>query len=518
MISARSFTAYFVLLFLALSLVLVLVSMQGTGGRLIYVLDDPYIHLAVAENILKGGYGVNFPEVSSPSSSILYPFLLSLTLFLGFGEWGPLLLGLGATVLSILLVAPLLFRTCVGTRPGAGVLFVVMPPLFLLALNAFVLPLTGMEHPLHVLAVVLILCGLVDYAETGKVSIGLGIGILLGPLIRFEGFAFSVAAILALLFTPRWRAGLLIGVLLVALTVCYVLFAKWTGLPLLPSSVLVKSRVTSTAYDRSMVSALADVYFAVRYALSSKAGALIAVGGSLLLPFCFSKTRYAVPAIALCALLAAHLAFGNFGWFGRYEIYAITGLCLGIAVYYGHFFLNGTVAQRVLVIPCLLITIAVMEYVELTFRVPAASRNIYEQQYQMHRFATEFFPERVAVNDLGWVTYRNDLYVLDLWGLGSEDARRAVVTNGRNAEFMREITQRNDIVYAMIYDAWFEDGVPPEWCRIAQLDTIKVVADSGEVAFYLLDPGREAEMRSALEAFSHALPNGPSLEIYPCNE
>ena len=30
-------------------------------------------------------------------------------------------------------------------------------------------------------------------------------------------------------------------------------------------------------------------------------GALIAVGGSLLLPFCFSKTRYAVPAIALCA-------------------------------------------------------------------------------------------------------------------------------------------------------------------------------------------------------------------------
>lgn len=43
------------------------------GGRLIFTLDDPYIHLAVADHIGAGGYGVNASELSSPSSSIIWP-------------------------------------------------------------------------------------------------------------------------------------------------------------------------------------------------------------------------------------------------------------------------------------------------------------------------------------------------------------------------------------------------------------------------------------------------------------
>ena len=46
------------------------------GGGFSYTLDDPYIHLALAENILRGHYGVNLQEFSSPSSSVLWPFLL----------------------------------------------------------------------------------------------------------------------------------------------------------------------------------------------------------------------------------------------------------------------------------------------------------------------------------------------------------------------------------------------------------------------------------------------------------
>src|SRR5262245_18537055 len=45
-------------------------------GHLVYNLDDPYIHLALAENIARGQYGVNLEEVSAPSSSILWPLLL----------------------------------------------------------------------------------------------------------------------------------------------------------------------------------------------------------------------------------------------------------------------------------------------------------------------------------------------------------------------------------------------------------------------------------------------------------
>jgi hypothetical protein len=47
----------------------------------IYGLDDPYIHLALSERITRGEYGINPGEIASPSSSVIYPFLLTLGFF-----------------------------------------------------------------------------------------------------------------------------------------------------------------------------------------------------------------------------------------------------------------------------------------------------------------------------------------------------------------------------------------------------------------------------------------------------
>ena len=66
-------------------------SVDGADGHLVYTLDDPYIHLAVAESILEGGYGINTGEYASPSSSILWPFLLTVPVALGVGPYGPLI-------------------------------------------------------------------------------------------------------------------------------------------------------------------------------------------------------------------------------------------------------------------------------------------------------------------------------------------------------------------------------------------------------------------------------------------
>ena len=62
------------------------------GGHFAYSLDDPYIHLALAENLAAGHYGLNLDEPSSPSSSILWPLLLApFTRWAGY-EWVPLVL------------------------------------------------------------------------------------------------------------------------------------------------------------------------------------------------------------------------------------------------------------------------------------------------------------------------------------------------------------------------------------------------------------------------------------------
>lgn len=68
--------------FLIYQLIYILTLNQGS---LIYLLDDTYIHLAIAKNFAKYGvWGVNSDEFSSTSSSLLYTLLLSF-LFLLFG-------------------------------------------------------------------------------------------------------------------------------------------------------------------------------------------------------------------------------------------------------------------------------------------------------------------------------------------------------------------------------------------------------------------------------------------------
>src|SRR5688500_11338421 len=106
----RSVQVWIVLGWLGAMICVVSASMLLSDGKLIYTLDDPYIHLAVAENILRGGYGVNIQEYSSPSSSMLYPFLLAVTEFVGLGSWGPLIINLIATAAALLAVGELITR------------------------------------------------------------------------------------------------------------------------------------------------------------------------------------------------------------------------------------------------------------------------------------------------------------------------------------------------------------------------------------------------------------------------
>ncbi len=65
------------------------------------------------------------------------------------------------------------------------------------------------------------------------------------------------------------------------------------------------------------------------------------------------------------------------------------------------------------------------EFVYPTLATPLAMNNLYERQYQMGRFARDHWRAPVAVNDPGWVSYRNPNYVLDLGGLASLEARRS---------------------------------------------------------------------------------------------
>ena len=81
-----------------LLLIVVAVRLQllvaGTGGALVYALDDAYIHLAMARNFAEHGtWGINPDGFANTTSSLLWTLLLSLGLRMGWGVYTPLVLG-----------------------------------------------------------------------------------------------------------------------------------------------------------------------------------------------------------------------------------------------------------------------------------------------------------------------------------------------------------------------------------------------------------------------------------------
>ncbi len=116
---------------------------------------------------------------------------------------------------------PVLFRFAVAGTSVSTLMFFSLPPLFLFAVNAVALPLTGMEHPLHVLTVILTISGFVTLAYTGRVPARLAVSVVLGPLIRFEGFALSLAAIFMLFMAGHRRASAGLAGVLGAIVLAY---------------------------------------------------------------------------------------------------------------------------------------------------------------------------------------------------------------------------------------------------------------------------------------------------------
>jgi hypothetical protein len=132
----------------------------------------------------------------------------------------------------------------------------------------------------------------------------------------------------------------------------------------------------------------------------------------------------------------------------------------------------------------------------------------------MHRFAVEYFPKPVAVNDLGWVAFRNDAYVLDLYGLGNDEVRTLKAAKKFDADAMQTLTSQHQTAFAMLYDGWFRKNIPTSWCRMATLHTSKISAAFDAVDFYSITEADRTTMHDALARFQRTLPTGARLTIH----
>lgn len=490
------------------------------NGHLVYALDDPYIHLSVAENILYGGYGVNAGEYSAPCSSIIYPFILAGTEWLGLGIFGPLVLNLLAMGASVLLVGKILEAyvfpaTIKNNTVNLGWAF----PLFLgtlllgFVMNAWGLVMTGMEHSLHVLACLgVVLCFLRLINDRKASTAFLLISIVFLPLIRFEGFALAILSIIFLFYLGRPRAALGALFAIIMVVACWAYFMRIHQLPFFPSSVSTKSAIISSASDDSFFLLTNFIWNNLLHSFMHSRGQVF-WAGMLPLIYLIVKCR---PCSKDCRILGlvifliglSHVIFGRFGSFSRYEIYASILIWLGVFIFLKDYF--DCVRVRIGLVLVLLVIAKPNSYT--LFNTPAASLNIYQQQFQMHRFVVDFWNRPVAVNDLGYVSYRNPMYVLDLWGLGSEEMRVIKKSGELSSPKIEALIEKKKIGMVMIYDSWFKDIVPKKWIKVASLQTSWVTAGGSSVEFYVTSKVELNEVRKLLSEFEMSLPPGAKLK------
>ncbi|MBN2084375.1 MAG: hypothetical protein JW748_04060 [Anaerolineales bacterium] len=511
-----------------------------TGGRFIYNLDDAYIHLAIAKHIVRDGvYGVTPFEFSSSSSSILWPLLLAgaLRLF-GDRETLPLLINLAITGVLI----AVLYREWDGggktPRWAFGMLigWMVFLPFGPILFN-------GMETMLQALAAVAFSAAAVR-ALSGEGKDRLLSLCLLAALcaaVRYEGCFIAAAVCLMLILRGRWKAAVAVGLAAALPVVLYGAYSMSQGWSFLPNSLLIKHSGVAWTDPASLWNMVARpfqpitdidlVHLPVWQSLAVLLLVMLLMRAHSERPVSFWDARV-LPAVLFLLVAAMHSMWITVEMFFRYQAYLnALGIwaigCLGAPAVEWKIFRRNAAAAAAGFSAAVLVALPLgLLAFQALWKTPAASRNIWQQQYQMGLFLDAYYPQAVvAANDIGAIDYLADLHLVDLFGLASREVLRAKLDGEWQRDLagaLERLTSAEGARIAVLYDNWFgytpaggKAAIPPGWVRVADW-TIpgNVVCGGATVTWYALRPEEAERLRTALEAFSEKLPADVAVRYY----
>ncbi|HEV8269599.1 MAG TPA: hypothetical protein VGR00_15255, partial [Thermoanaerobaculia bacterium] len=426
------------------------------GGRLVFALDDAYIHLSLARGIAHGTYGIEPGEPAAPSSSPLWPFLLVPAVLTAQPEIVVLLLAAAAAILTAGLFQALARRAFPAARAPAAIALAVC---LSVSANLPALVMTGMEHTLQALLAVAAIWALVRFETEGTLPSWTVPALVLGPLVRYESLALTMPIAVLLFLRGRKRAAVAIALGALVPLALFSVFLKSRGLGWLPSSVEAKLFEQSVA-----LTGWGAVRHWVRVRLAAEALPRLALI-VLVLALPRSRREGGLVAAAGIACVVLHVAFGNLGWFGRYEAYA---LAAGLAAVV--FSARGLLAAAAKGPALALVTVAfgwvAWPYLVIASRAPAACQGMLGQPVQTARFVRDYWKRPVGVNDLGYVSWAGGERVVDLWGLGS---REALLIRLRHQGFARldALCRNHGVRLAAVYGSFFPHP-PPSWREVGR--------------------------------------------------
>jgi hypothetical protein len=502
------------LLLIVLELALVLYQNQGT---LVYVLDDPYIHLRLAEMISRYfTYGINPNEFSAPSSSILWPLLLTPFARLSFFNWMPFLINAACSIGTLIAFLKII-HLCIPNKPPILIYF--FSAAFILATNLVGLVFTGMEHSLQVMLCTLIMYAFLKTLEQDAFPRWGAAVIILAPLVRYELTGFSLLITFFLIWHKDYKTACWIISALILSLGSFTLFLYINDHILLPNSIASKTHWNflythpTQAVSLSLMQQMHQFFIALYYFPFIPAHIALYL---FLLVFAMvnrrkSPTAIWVSGIALLVLLS-HLFLGKYGYFDRYHVY-LSAIILPALLYCFKDFIaqahigNGIKKYASQLLMVLTIFTLYFSCFTKLFIISTGSHSIYAQQYQMSRLVAQYCPTITAVNDIGLVSYHNSQYVFDLMGLGNTEALRLRLAE--NSTGLKNLLAHHKVKLIMFYISWFPAALTADWIPLGQLTSTeqknRTTAESS-VQFYAANKEDVLALKTCLKKFSAALP------------
>lgn len=506
--------------FFGMCVIYILIMLSQTEHNFTYILDDAYIHLAMAKNFsLHGVWGVTEYDFSSSSSSPVFTFVLSglITVF-GNQQLIPLVFNL---ICAGLILYFLNRYYSDQFEENAAIVFASV--FTLLFTSVHLLVFSGMEHVLQLLVMVINiyyfekwkLSGFRNYIFSGWFFFTIT---MLG-LIRFESMFYFLAIAFVFLLLRQYKNSayvLLYGFIPVMI---FGYFNYQKAGYFFPNSVIIKG--TRLDFSGDYPGQIMDVllskiilnpyfYFAGLFPLCL----------SVLLIIQDYKKKLNLRQVVLNNFLLITFGitffiyglFGQFTNFFRYEAFLLTIFVMAAIPKIKKLFINGNFLlkqnrQSAFLITSITMTL-ILKIALVCILIIIGSRNVYEQQVQSARFLKKYYNNNALVaNDIGAVCYFTNIHLLDIMGLGSKEVVPFKIKAGQNERFrnfLMDSTAQHDFKLAILYDEWTEGRIPENWKKVAMLEItgVNAVLGSKQVFVYAVDPDIHESLKQNIKDFS----------------
>ncbi len=511
-----------------------LLQRAATDNGVVYAMDDIYIHMALAKNlVLHGVWGVTPWETTNASSSPLWVALLALGFAVSHvSVTVPLILAAASSLLAVLSAVHCLATATPAAQRGtwpAIALFLVTT----LAVVAFAslpaLTLQGMEHPLHAALLLLAALLLSRAIATGSANDGTpslpGYVLLIAalPLLRYESLWLIVLGAVLLALRRRYALAALTLACGIVPIAAFGLWAVAHGQTFLPAAILTKSLGPAWLAGDDLPRLVARfTWHPLQRLWRVPLLMLLWLSACGVLTMRLLQLRMRIVQqrwLVLLGLFAVgawtHATFATFGWGSRYEAYLIV---LGI-VALGCWLLQAderrAIAALLAARPLRGIGIALAALVLVAFfytgatRLAVVSRNaiaatqeVRDRDLYIAHFLAQAYPGQGAMAmNVGAIAWLGEPHLTDALALGTTDVLRLFLRGALTPQSLDAIAAQRDVKVAVIFDDWFADwtGGKLPWLAVAEVDP-----HAGRDLRYTLYARNEADARvlaTRLQAF-----------------